>query len=289
MSSQTNAFRIGLVEQAILNSDFTGQVPTWKTIDNGMCRLPEAAAKLFGEEKITLQASVQSIEHERRRVRVGYVKSGTMHYEVFDAVLLAIPASAVHMIPEKPQWPVQLRHGLRAIHYLPLYKIGMQFKSRFWENCPRPSKGGQSTTDLPCRWVVYPSYGIGERGKGVLLMYSWMTDSNHWLPKSDEEKIAMGLKYLKELYPNVDIHNEYTGKSFAIEWATNGPAGVANFYEGQFTHLYPIMLKPQGNIYFAGDHLSVNHAWIVGALDSAKRAVEQICHRELDYLKPGKQ
>jgi monoamine oxidase len=44
------------------------------------------------------------------------------------------------------------------------------------------------------------------------------------------------------------------------------------------THLKMVKasLKPQGNIYFPGAHLSSTLTWIVSALDSAKRAVQQI-------------
>lgn len=229
---------------------------------------------LIGEEKITLGARVESLVEEGHQVKVGYTQHDKLHHEHFDAVILAIPACAVHMITEKPLWLVELRHGLRSIRYLPLYKIGLRFKTRFWENCPRPSKGGKSITDLPYRWVVYPSYGIGDKGKGVLLMYSWMINSDHQLPKTLEEKVTMALKYLQVLYPNENIADQYLGgkpdsdeyvkDAFAIEWAANTSAGIATFHEAQFTHLYPTMLRQQRNIYFAGDHLSVNHSWIVG-------------------------
>ena len=293
MSSQTNEFRNGLVDQAILNSDFTGQIVNhWKTIDNGMYRLPEACAKMIGEENIILRAPVESLKYvENDCVQVGYVNpaEGKMSYETFDAVILALPPSSVRMIPDKPQWPVALEHGLRSINFQPLYKIGLRFKSRFWERKDlRPSHGGQSITDLPGRWLVYPSYGIGDTGKGVLIWYSWMTDSNHWLPKTKVEKIKMALQNLQQIYPEVDIDKEYAGseseeaflkEAFPVEWAVRWPLGDATFYAGQFSSLYPIMKLPQGNIYFAGEHLSVYHTWIVGALDSAHYTVQKLLQR----------
>ena len=297
MSSQTNEFRNGLVDQAILNSDFTGQVVNWKTIDNGMSRLPEACAENIGMNNIELQAPVQSLKHiDHGRVEVGYGKLGEkLTCEDFDAVILALPPSSTRMITNKPLWPVNLEYGLRSIHFQPLYKIGLRFKTRFWEREGlRPSHGGQSTTDLPIRWVVYPSYGIGDKGKGVLLCYSWMTDSNHWLPKSKSDKIRMALDNLKQIYPEVDIYKEYAGSASGeeflkegvpIEWAVRWPLGDATFYAGQFSNLYPIMKLPQGNIYFAGEHLSVYHTWIVGAIDSAKFSVQLLLKNSGDKEK----
>ena len=60
------------------------------------------------------------------------------------------------------------------MHFEPLYKMGLRFKTRFWERVQGgASLGGQSATDMPVRWVVFPSNGIGSDGPGVLLVYSW--------------------------------------------------------------------------------------------------------------------
>ena len=298
LTAQTNEFRSGLVD---FLTYFIIGAPVWKTIDNGMCRLPEAMAEMFGEKNIVLKAPVKSLADKNGRVEVGYVKSdgdGNMEYETFDAVILAIPSSAVYMICKKPLWPVALRHGLRAILYQPLYKMGLRFKHRFWELPQvRPSRGGESITDLPCRRVLYPSYGLGDSGKGVLLLYSWMTDSNHWLTKSLPDKIITALHNLQELYPDVDIAEEYAGgtdpskqsytdEAFPVEWAAKQVLGVSLYYPGQFTSLYPVMKQSQGNIYFAGEHLSIHRAWIAGALDSAKFTVGQLLGKDIQYLKP---
>ena len=294
MTSQTNEFQTGLIEQAMQQSyfiDLDDQPTEWKTIDGGLSRLPEAAAKFMGEENIVRHAPISAIAYlADGRVTVGYTKSGTAHEETFDAVILALPPSSVRMIPKRPRWAPEFEHCLRSIHFQPLYKLGLRFKSRFWERQElRQSLGGMSITDLPSRWVVYPSYGIGDKGKGVLLMFSLMTDSQHWLAKSKEEKVMMALQDLQKLYPKpeVDIFEEYAGgsdprkPSFLEEaipfvWGVKYP-GDANFYAGQFASFHEIMVQPQGNIYFAGEHLSRTHSWVAGALDSAHHAVQQLC------------
>ena len=298
MSSQTNEFYLGLVDQTLLNSDFTGEVvKKWKTIEDGMCRLPKAMAKVIGEENLILNTPVQSLtDLHDGRVVVGYPFSDNeVKHDKFDAVILALPPSSIRMIPNKPTWPVALEHGLRSIHFQPLYKMGLRFKSRFWEDeSLRPSNGGQSITDLPCRWVVYPSYGIGDKGKGVLLLYSWMTDFNHWLPKTHLEKVNLALNNLQKLYPEVDIYDLYAGgtpgsenylkEAFPVQWAVEWPLGDATFYPSQFSNLYPTMKQPQKQIYFTGEHLSVYHTWIVGALDSARNTVRQILGSDIPYF-----
>lgn len=313
MTSQTNEFQEGLVDQAILDADFIGGPSSWKTINHGMSRLPEAAAMVVGENNIQKLSKIVSIAYlSDGRIQLEYEKfktplktESTSRQETFDAVILAVPPHSVQMLaskPTPPEWPVELQAGFRSIHFQPLYKIGLRFKSRFWEREEvGPSLGGQSISDLPCRWVVYPSYGLGDKGKGVLLQYSWMTDANHWLPLSETEKVQLALRYLQELYPEVNIPEEYAGsaseedflkEAFFIEWSAKWPQGDATFFPGQFTTLWSRMIRPRGNIFFAGEHLSVYHTWIVGALDSAVVAVKQLLCKNIDpnatvsYLTP---
>jgi hypothetical protein len=53
----------------------------------------------------------------------------------------------------------------------------------------------------------------------------------------------------------------------------------AQFGPGKFNDLYKNMILPAGNdrLFFAGEALSLRHAWVEGALDSAWRAVADFC------------
>lgn len=99
-------------------------------------------------------------------------------------------------------------------------------------------------------------YGIEERGKGVLLTYFWSTDALNMVPASDEQRKNCALLDLKRLYPKVKIEEEFTGKYQSVNWAAEWSLGVADFLPGQFNSLFPYLLQPEGNIYFAGEHIS---------------------------------
>ena len=147
----------------------------WKTIDRGMSRLPQAMAYLVGYTNITFGARVTGLEVTNDdRVRItasGYNGSVSA---TFDRVVLAIPPAALRMITDRPRWSIEKEVAIRSMHFEALYKMGLRFKTRFWERVtPNTSDGGQSTTDLPIRWIVFPSNGIKEDGPGVLLVYAW--------------------------------------------------------------------------------------------------------------------
>jgi len=43
------------------------------------------------------------------------------------------------------------------------------------------------------------------------------------------------------------------------------------FYGGQLEELQPFIPSPEGRIHFAGEHTSLKHAWIEGAVESGIR------------------
>ena len=45
---------------------------------------------------------------------------------------------------------------------------------------------------------------------------------------------------------------------------------------GDFIHYYQDSIKPEGKLFFAGEHCSLDQGWIQGALIASLRAVEEI-------------
>ncbi|THH17750.1 hypothetical protein EW146_g3125 [Bondarzewia mesenterica] len=271
--SQTNQYSLSCVEIVMQHLDFMTQ--EWFTIHDGMDRLPQAMARIIGLDKITFGARVTGIHEGERGVDLiaeGY--NGGLH-ESFDKVILAIPPAALKMIGNRPRWSPEKEMAIRSMHFEPLYKMGMRFKTRFWEQGDFGSRGGQSTTDLPIRWIVYPSNGIGDDGPGVLLLYSWMTDANTWLSLSTHERRSLALRCLDEVYPSVNVYDQLI-ETFDVAWCASSATGDATFLPGQFQARFEDARKSEGNIYFAGEHLSRHHTWIAGALLSALRSVREL-------------
>ena len=73
------------------------------------------------------------------------------------------------------------RNAIRELIYTPSIKIGIQFKTAWWEKLG--IIGGQSSTDRPIRDIVYPSYGPDESHPGnqksncMIASYNGMQDS----------------------------------------------------------------------------------------------------------------
>jgi len=170
--SQTNQFSLSVPELVMQSMDF--YTKEWKTIKGGMSRLPQAMAHMVGYENITLGARVTGFKDEGEKgVTVWASGYGGTIKAIYDRVVLAIPPAALRMIVSRPHWWRGKEIAIRSMHSEPLYKMGLRFKTRFWERVQPSSKGGQTTSDLPIRWIVFPSNGIGDDGPGVLLVYAW--------------------------------------------------------------------------------------------------------------------
>lgn len=59
-------------------------------------------------------------------------------------------------------------------------------------------------------------------------------------------------------------HDEFAGGAFAL------------FDPGQQTLLHEAIIAPEGRIHFAGEHASLTHAWIQGAIESGLRAASEV-------------
>ncbi|KAI1081315.1 hypothetical protein F5B20DRAFT_569735 [Whalleya microplaca] len=291
VTSQTNQFTLSVPELVMQNMDF--DETDWKTIDRGMSNLPQAMAHLIGYSNITFGARVTGLEEtEDNRVRItasGYNGSVSA---TFDRVVLAIPPAALRMIANRPRWGVEKEVAIRSMHFETLYKMGLRFKTRFWERAqPNASSGGQSTTDLPIRWIVFPSNGMEEDGPGVLLVYAWMTDASNWLPLTPLERRSLALECIARMYENqwdgdkkINVYDLLIETSDAV-WSASTATGDAMFLPGQFEARFDVARKPEGNIFFAGEHLSYHHTWISGAANSAlKVARDMLDNQDLPPL-----
>ena len=292
MSSQSNQYDLSFTEIIMQNLDF--DTNEWTTIRDGMSRFPESAASLLGNRDVHLNSPITSIT-ETADGRISLEASGdASKAATFDKIIIAIPPAALHNIRDRPLWPFMKQQSIRSAHFEPLYKIGIHFRTRFWEHSPHPSFGGQSVTDLRIRWVVYPSNDLGSDGSGVLLLYSWMTDASRWQSMPRDERIALALHDLQTFFADsgIDVHEQFIA-AHDVCWSCENATGDAMFLPGQFSRFRHVAKVPEGNVYFAGEHLSKHHTWIAGAIDSALNTVAELLgQKDLvalgeEFLKPA--
>lgn len=194
-----------------------------------------------------------------------------------------------------------LRYGtkqaIRSLCYGAACKVAIKFKSAWWQKPPfNINKGGLGKTDLPIRVCVYPSYNLNNPSNEsavLLCSYTWSQDAQRLgslisrsSPTAEEELREVLVHNLALLHAKDP--QDYKGvrdlieKSYethhAFDWYQDPHASgaFAFFGPGQFSKMWPEIIRPNGWLYLIGEAASAHHAWIVGALESSVRAVFQM-------------
>ncbi|MEA2601262.1 MAG: monoamine oxidase [Acidobacteriota bacterium] len=150
--------------------------------------------------------------------------------------------------------------------------------SRKPSHTAEPFFGGGSVTDNPNRFLYYPSHPVkGSLGGVILASYTWADDAARWDSMSDNARYAYALNGMVSLHGR-RIEVFYTGHGRTQSWLRNpyafGEAAVLTPWQLTQFHLH--IPTAEGPVHFAGEHTSLKHAWIEGALESAVRAALEI-------------
>jgi monoamine oxidase len=308
----------GLFDQAFLetlcdNSDFQEvekEGKGWWRLDGGMQTLTDAMKDYVTSKgvKIFTNSPVTAMQRNSASISVSWTDASgknpqTKEYEsVFSTTALAC---LERMDIQGLSLPDDILTGIRALSYDRATKVAIKFKSPWWTN--RIPMGGVSSSDLPIRNVVYPSWNDGANNDAVLMIsYAWAQDAtrmgslvrqaedleSQWQPNVDDPIVALCLENLVKLwagrYPEDNITVDQLRGMYvnhhAWAWSHDPNTGgaFALFGPGQFKYLYPLVQTPQctdpnskAALYICGEATSAHHAWISGAIDSAYTSVYQ--------------
>ncbi len=228
------------------------------------------------EGRVRFGAAVHAIEQDETGVTVHYRNRGGRYQVRGDYAICTLPFPVLSNVEIAPALSRQKRQAIRELRYNPSTKILFQVRRRFWEQAPYHIVGGTTATDLPIRRIVYPSTVDLDSERGVLLAsYTWGQDALRWGSMSEEDRVEQALEDVAKIHPEI-VHEFEVGASHA--WFSDPFAGgaFAQFEPGQVTRIQQHIIAPEGRIWFAGEHCSLYHAWIQGALESGIRAAREI-------------
>lgn len=268
-------------QEALMNSSFmellreeAGQFYTdMLQIEGGMDRLPRAFLPALAD-RIRFSARMNAIDQTPDEVIVHYRTPAGRAQARCDYAIITVPFSVLRHVETLKPFSRPKQRAIRQLHYDASAKIFFQCRRRFWEE-DEGIFGGGTLTDLPIRNLYYPEHGR-DTGRGVLLAsYTWSEDAHRWGSLAPEERITQALENVAVIHPQILDefefgttkmwhHDEFAGGAFAL------------FDPGQQTLLHEAIIAPEGRIHFAGEHASLTHAWIQGAIESGLRAASEV-------------
>ncbi|MGI8330880.1 NAD(P)/FAD-dependent oxidoreductase [Actinomadura scrupuli] len=245
-------------------------------IVGGADQLPRAFYQEISD-RVRLGHEVHAIEQNDEEV-VLHVRTAAGRTRLrADYAICTIPFSVLRDIEVIPAFSRPKQRAIRELNYNASTKILFQVRERFWERTDG-IVGGTTVTDLPIRRICYPSYSDPDERRAVLLAsYTWGQDALRWGAMSPERRIEQALEDVAKIHPQIREVFEF-GASHAWYDDPFAAGAFALFEPHQQTALHAHILEPEGRVHFAGEHCSLWHAWIEGALESGLRAAHAV-HR----------
>ncbi|KAK5676325.1 hypothetical protein LTS10_011137 [Elasticomyces elasticus] len=255
----------------------------WRTIDQGLSRLPAA----FGPQVLNrtiFQTTVQGMawNETSEKMTVQYRNQNLFDVEPetmeFDYTVVAVPFSRVRLW-RLPAYTSLLSRAISNLNYEQSCKVALHYKTRFWEHLPEPIIGGCGSTNIPLLGsVCYPSYQINSTGPGVILAsYASGVSARSFGSLTEEQHVAYAQRAMIETHGLV-AQEQFTGAYDRICWENNEfQAGAwCSPNVGQQELYLPAYFHTEKHSVFIGEHTSFTHAWIWSALESAVRGTAQL-------------
>lgn len=253
--------------------------PTMLQPVGGMDRIAHAIYEQV-KSAVQLRNPVTAIRRAGNRVRIEHGPGKQMTEADFAVVTL--PAHLLERIPN--DFSAAKKAALKGIIYLPGVKVAFE-SARFWESDDNIF-GGLAWTDRPNENVIYPSHGFGSP-KGVLVagyVLGWTHAqlAGPFEALSHDDRFRACRASIEALHPG---KSHLLRKAVTIAWGlTASSEGVGAIWPGGPTGTtgqdrgpaYAELLKPEGPIVFAGEHLSYQGTWQEGAALSAHEALKLV-------------
>lgn len=244
---------------------YIGDSRDWFKIEGGNDALPFAFAKRL-EGAIIYDAPVVSIEQDAKGVTVGFKRAGTLEKMRGEYLISAMPFSTLRRVAVSPQFPAAKRKIIEEMKHDSASRVFLQVRTRFWQ---QGRANGFAVADQAIE--IWDSSLDQPGTRGILQTYLRRDDSEKLRALKEEERLRVSLERMEQVFPGTRANFEsgVTKCWSDDEWSL-----------GAWVHFdekaLPLVTRPEGRIYFAGDHTSRRPSWMQGALESGLRVVKEI-------------
>ncbi len=228
------------------------------------------------QDRVRFGAEVESIDQDDTSVTVNFRTAAGRFSETGDYAICTLPFSVLRNVEAIKPFSREKQKAIRQLNYSASTKILLQVRRRRWEELDG-IEGGATVTDLSVRRLNYPNPDPTTTRGVLLASYTWGQDALRWDSMDEETRIEQALEDVGRIHPWIREEFEL-GASHAWyddNWARGA---FALFAPGQLTDMHADIVRPEGRVHFAGEHCSLHHAWIQGALESGIRAALAIHH-----------
>ncbi len=266
----------------------------------------ETLVKAFVERlpgKIECHAKVNLIKMTDKGVQVHWHNLEGKKERQFDYVICTVPTPALARIEFDPPLPEAKMQAIRGLGYSNAAKTNLHCTARPWE-FEDNIYGGGSFTDLPMEKCWYPSDNaiLAEEGAenprwvardeevshqptAFTAAYRWESNATRFLSLEEGKRTDSTLEEIKKLHPQIDRYVDDAVHCIWDENAKPGSGAYAFFAPGEHERYQEPLCRPypeeNPHVFFAGEHLGINHASVQGAMQTAVAAVIEVLERDI--------
>lgn len=244
----------------------------------GMDRIVAAFMHQIGQ-RVHHRAVVKEITNTNDGVQIAYLdeRSGRMLGIDADYCICTIPFSVLAGI--RSNLTPRVKRVVELTAYSPACKLSWQAARRFWED-DHAIYGGISWLQREITQIWYPCHGYHSRNGILIGAYNFGEFASRFGRRSPSERAALARTEGSLIHPELEGE---VSRPLSVAWQ-NVPysAGAfAHWEDSERALVYPILSRPDGRVYLAGEHLSYLSSWQEGAVQSAHHAVAGLHERVL--------
>lgn len=243
-------------------------------ISGGSDQLPKALVKRIGAANIHLSCLAQVISQSSNGIKV--ISSGGRVF-AGDYLICTLPGFSFSQIRWEPELERGKQRAVDQLMYSRIIKTHLLFDNRFWKD-----ENFEILTDqLPHE--IYHATQNQPGVKGVLSSYATGDKAHALSNMSAQQKQEEILRVLTLVFGKIDAN---ILKNYSYYWGDDPFTGgaFALYEEHHSSEFKEILSKPQGRVFFAGEHLADTYqGFMEGAVESGENAVQSL----LDKLPSG--
>ena len=239
-------------------------------IFGGNDKLPKIFAKKL-QTKIKYNSPLKRLKFNAKGVTAIVNRNGVNETIKGLRCVMALPASVLKNVDIQPGFSSDKTYCIQNQDYGHVMKVAMQYRKRFWDR--KNSIGQRVFTDTRLRRIYH--FSIDQPGpRGILLTFTSGEDAKKLGRLNEERRMNIAQKTCENIWPE---SSQYWENGITKYWnedpwvkASYSIAGV-----GQ-KGFRDILAKPEGPIYFAGEHTAFYRASMNGAIESGLRAKSEL-------------
>lgn len=249
----------------------------------GFGLLPQRMEAAIGNAALFRGAKVNRVKRKGENLITTYVDDkGDVKNITSDWVVCTAPLGTLSQIDLAGVISDEKTRAIRQVTYDSSTKVLIKCNRRFWE-LEDGIYGGGSIWDGGLGHTWYPSDNAGEQAISVsnrpaylLASYTWGQQAKRMDALHQQDLKAYVVKELRKIHP----HLAESDVSSVIRWSwanySLSSGAFAFFSPNDQKNHYQSLKKPDGRFLLAGEHCSLSHSWVQGALESAIDVVTYI-------------